>query len=133
VEVNGANFLYAFAVMTITAGGFFALLLGIRQTASARLSLLEGYLAKTALTQLFTLTGGALLPPLFGTVRRLGIVALAHCRGVFWDPDVGSPIDLSPPTPKGGRNRSATSRLRGFCRFGECHNRRDADLRHRWL
>ena len=66
MEVNGANFLYAFAVMTITAGGFFALLLGIRQTASARLSLLEGYLAKTALTQLFTLTGGALLPPLLG-------------------------------------------------------------------
>ena len=66
MEVKGANFLYALAVVMITAGGFFALLLGIRQTVSARLSLLEGYLAKTALTQIFTLTGGALLPPLLG-------------------------------------------------------------------
>jgi hypothetical protein len=66
VEVKGADFLYAFAVMTITAGGFFALLLGIRQAVSPRLALLEGYLAKTSLIQVFTLTGGALLPPLLG-------------------------------------------------------------------
>ena len=66
MEVKGATFLYTFVVVTITAGGFFGLLLGIRQAVGARPSLLEAYLAKTALIQIFTLSGGALLPPILG-------------------------------------------------------------------
>jgi hypothetical protein len=66
VEIKGATFLYTFVVMTITAGGFFGLLLGIRQAVGDRPSLVEGYLAKTALIQVFTLSGGALLPPILG-------------------------------------------------------------------
>jgi hypothetical protein len=64
VEVKGASFLYTLAALMITFAGFSALLLGIRQAAGARLSLLDRYLAKTVLTQLFVLTAGALLPPL---------------------------------------------------------------------
>ena len=66
MEVKGATFLYTFVVVTITAGGFFGLLLGIRQAVGAQPSLLEAYLAKTALIQIFTLSGGALLPPILG-------------------------------------------------------------------
>ncbi|MGH6779866.1 MAG: hypothetical protein ACRECL_17960 [Bradyrhizobium sp.] len=64
MEVEGASYLYTLATLMITFAGFSALLLGIRQAAGARLSLLDRFLAKTVLVQLFTLTAGALLPPL---------------------------------------------------------------------
>jgi hypothetical protein len=64
VEIKGALLLYALAGLMVTFAGFSALLLGIRQAAGAHLSLLDRYLAKTVLTHLFVLTGGALLPPL---------------------------------------------------------------------
>jgi hypothetical protein len=64
LEVEGASYLYTLAALMITFAGFSALLLGIRQAAGARLSLLDRFLAKTVLVQLFTLTAGALLPPL---------------------------------------------------------------------
>lgn len=64
MEVKGAILLYTLAGLMITFAGFSALLLAIRQAAGARLSLLDRYLAKTVLTHLFALTGGALLPPL---------------------------------------------------------------------
>jgi hypothetical protein len=117
VEVKGASFLYTFVVVTITAGGFFGLLLGIRRAVGARPSLLEGYLAKTALTQVFALSGGALLPPIVGLydVSESWLWRIAAvCFGI-------------------PRKRSTTSRIRGFCRFGKCDNRGDVDLRHRWL
>lgn len=52
------------AVLTITFAGFSALLLGIRQAAGVQSSPLDRYLAQTGLTQLFTLTAGALFPAL---------------------------------------------------------------------
>lgn len=64
MEVKGATYLYTLAALMITFAGFSALLLGIRQAAGARLSLLDRFLAKTVLVQLFALTAGALLPPL---------------------------------------------------------------------
>jgi hypothetical protein len=64
VEVKGVTFLYALAALMITFAGFSALLLSIRQTAGARLSLLDRFIVRTILIQLFTLTGGALLPPI---------------------------------------------------------------------
>jgi hypothetical protein len=64
MEVKGAVLLYTMAGLMITFAGFSALLLAIRQAAGGRLSNLDRYLAKTALTQLFVLTAGALLPPL---------------------------------------------------------------------
>ena len=64
VEIQGALLLYALAGLMVTFAGFSALLLGIRQAAGGHLSLLDRYLAKTVLTHLFVLTGGALLPPL---------------------------------------------------------------------
>jgi hypothetical protein len=51
------------AGLMVTFAGFSALLLAVRQAAGGRLSRLDRYLAKTALTQLFVLTAGALLPP----------------------------------------------------------------------
>jgi len=66
VEVKGATFLYALAALMITFAGFSAMLLGIRQAAGARLSLLDRFVVKTILVHLFILTGAALLPPLLG-------------------------------------------------------------------
>ena len=66
MEVKGATFLYALAALMVTFAGFSALLLGIRQAAGARLSLLDRFIVKTILVHLFILTGGALLPPLLG-------------------------------------------------------------------
>ena len=65
MEVKGATFLYTLAGMMITFAGFSALLLGLRQAAGARLSLLDRYLAKTVMTHIFVLTAAALLPTLF--------------------------------------------------------------------
>ena len=66
MEVKGAILLYTLAGLMVTFAGFSALLLGLRQAAGARLSMLDRYLAKTVLTNMFTLTAGALLPPLLG-------------------------------------------------------------------
>jgi hypothetical protein len=64
MEVKGATFLYTLAGMMITFAGFSALLLGLRQAAGARLSLLDRYLARTVMTYIFVLTAAALLPAL---------------------------------------------------------------------
>jgi len=48
----------------ITFAGFSALLLTVRQAAGAKLSRLDRYLARTVMTYIFVLTGGALLPTL---------------------------------------------------------------------
>jgi hypothetical protein len=64
MEVKGATFLYTLAGLMITFAGFSALLLGLRQAAGARLSLLDRYLAKTVMTYIFVLTAAALLPAL---------------------------------------------------------------------
>ncbi len=64
MELKGAAYLYTLATLMITFAGFSALLLAFRQAAGAQLSVLDRFLAKTVLVQLFTLTGGALLPPL---------------------------------------------------------------------
>ena len=66
VEVKGATFLYALAALMVTFAGFSALLLSIRQAAGARLSLLDRFIVRAILIQLFILTGGALLPPILG-------------------------------------------------------------------
>jgi len=65
MEVKGATFLYTLAGLMITFAGFSALLLGLRQAAGARVSLLDRYLAKTVMTYIFVLTAAALLPALF--------------------------------------------------------------------
>lgn len=64
MEVKGAALLYTLAGLMITFAGFSALLLGLRQAAGARLSLLDRYLARTVMTYIFVLTAGALLPAL---------------------------------------------------------------------
>jgi hypothetical protein len=66
VEVKGATYLYTLAALMITFAGFSALLLGVRQAAGGRLSLLDRFIVRTVLVQLFILTGGALLPPVLG-------------------------------------------------------------------
>jgi hypothetical protein len=73
MEISPEGFLYNLAVMMVTFAGFSALLLGIRQAAGARLTVLDRYLARTVLTNLFVLTAGALLPPvlaLYGLPRE---------------------------------------------------------------
>ena len=65
VELKGAILLYTMAGLMVTFAGFSALLLAVRQAAGGRLSQVDRYLAKTVLTQLFVLTAGALLPPIF--------------------------------------------------------------------
>jgi hypothetical protein len=64
MEVKGGTFLYALAGLMITFAGFSALLLGLRQAAGAKLSLLDRYLARTVMTYIFVLTAAALLPAL---------------------------------------------------------------------
>jgi hypothetical protein len=64
MEIKGAAFLYTLAGLMITFAGFSALLLGLRQAAGSRLTLLDRYLAKTVMTYIFVLTAGALLPAL---------------------------------------------------------------------
>jgi hypothetical protein len=66
MEVKGAAFLYTLATLMITFAGFSALLLSIRQTLGAGLSVLDKFIVKTILVHFFILTGGALLPPLLG-------------------------------------------------------------------
>jgi hypothetical protein len=66
VEVKGANFLYTLATLMITFAGFSALLLSIRQTLGAGLSLLDKFIVKTILVHFFVLTFAALLPPILG-------------------------------------------------------------------
>jgi hypothetical protein len=65
MEVTPVTFLYTLAGLMITFAGFSALLLGIRQAAGSRLSLLDRYLARTVMTYIFVLTAAALLPALF--------------------------------------------------------------------
>jgi hypothetical protein len=65
MEFKGATFLYTLAGLMITFAGFSALLLALRPAAGAKLSLLDRYLAKTVMTNIFVLTAGALLPALF--------------------------------------------------------------------
>jgi hypothetical protein len=65
MEVKGAPLLHTLAGLMITFAGFSALLLGLRQAAGARLSLLDRYLAKTVMSYIFVLTAAALLPMLF--------------------------------------------------------------------
>jgi hypothetical protein len=64
VDVKGAALLYTMAGLMVTFAGFSAILLSVRQAAGAQLSVLDRFLARTVLTFLFTLTAGALLPPL---------------------------------------------------------------------
>ena len=64
MEVKGAALLQTLAGLMITFAGFSALLLGLRQAAGARLSLLDRYLARTVMTYIFVLTAAALLPAL---------------------------------------------------------------------
>ena len=64
MEIKGATFLYTLAALMITFAGFSALLLSVRQAAGAKLSVLDGFLAKTVMTHIFVLTAGALLPML---------------------------------------------------------------------
>lgn len=64
MDVRGAVLLYTLAGLSVTFAGFSALLLAIRQAARARISILDRFLAKTVLTNLFSLTAGALLPPI---------------------------------------------------------------------
>jgi hypothetical protein len=64
MELKGATLLYTLAGLMITFAGFSALLLALRPASGARLSTLDRYLAKTVMTYIFVLTGGALLPAL---------------------------------------------------------------------
>ena len=65
MEIKGATFLYTLAGLMITFAGFSALLLALRPAAGAKLSMLDRYLAKTVMTNIFVLMAGALLPSLF--------------------------------------------------------------------
>jgi hypothetical protein len=64
MEVKGTTLLLTLAGLMIPFAGFSALLLGLRQAAGAKLSLLDRYLARTVMTYIFVLTAGALLPVL---------------------------------------------------------------------
>jgi hypothetical protein len=66
MEIKGATYLYTFAGLMITFAGFSALLLGLRQAAGSKVSLLDRYLARTVLTYVFVLVAGALMPMLLG-------------------------------------------------------------------
>jgi hypothetical protein len=84
VEIKGAVLLYTLAGLMVTFAGFSTLVVSIRQAGGAKLSALDKFLAKTVLTHLILLTGGALLPPLLalynvpeGWIWRIAAVLLA--------------------------------------------------------
>ena len=62
MEVKGATLLYTLAGLMVTFAGFSTLLLTLRPAAGAKLSLLDKFLARTVMTHIFVLIGGALLP-----------------------------------------------------------------------
>ena len=64
MQIKGETFLFTLAGLMITFAGFSALLLALRPAAGAKLSMLDRYLAKTVMTNIFVLTAGALLPSL---------------------------------------------------------------------
>lgn len=64
MNLEGTGLLLTLAGLMVTFAGFSALLMSVRQTIGARLSRLDQLLAKTLVTHLFLLTGGAILPPL---------------------------------------------------------------------
>lgn len=64
MDFKGSVFLYTLAGLMITFAGFSALLLTVRSAAGAKLSLLDRFLARTVMTNIFVLTAGALLPAL---------------------------------------------------------------------
>ena len=64
MEDKGTTLLLALAGLMIPFAGFSALLLGLRQAAGAKLSLLDRYLARTVMTHIFVLMAAALLPAL---------------------------------------------------------------------
>ena len=65
MELKCETYLFTLAGLMITFAGFSALLLGLRQAAGAKLSVLDRYLAKTVMTYIFVLTAAAMLPALF--------------------------------------------------------------------
>lgn len=64
MDFKGSVFLYTLTGLMITFAGFSALLLTVRSAAGAKLSLLDRFLARTVITHILVLTGGALLPGL---------------------------------------------------------------------
>jgi hypothetical protein len=64
VELEGTSLLMTLATVMVTFAGFAALVLSIRQSIGAKLSLLDQLLAKTLVTHLFLLTAGAFFPSL---------------------------------------------------------------------
>ena len=86
MEVKGAVLLYTLAGLMVTFAGFSALLLAIRQAAGAKLSVLDRYLAKTVLTNLFMLTAGALLPPLLSLYGLAENLIWGSCAALFGVP-----------------------------------------------
>lgn len=100
MEVKGAAFLYALATLMITFAGFSALLLSIRQTLGAGLSVLDEFIVKTILVSFFYTDRRGAAAAALGLVGCLGSVALARRRAVFCSPDVSSSHDLFTPTPE---------------------------------
>ena len=90
MDIEGATFLYALAGLMITFAGFSALLLGLRQAAGGRVSVLDRYLARTVMTYVFFLTAGALLPLLLALydipekwLWRIAAVLFALAYGIY--------------------------------------------------
>jgi hypothetical protein len=64
MEVDGSNYLYALATVSVTFVGFSALLLLFRQTIGGRMTGYDGYFMLSFMQAGFIVTGGALLPQL---------------------------------------------------------------------
>ena len=69
MEFKGASYLYTLASLMVTFAGFSALLLAIRQSAGARLSSLDRFLAETTVGHATMLTGGGAPATTFNSFR----------------------------------------------------------------
>jgi len=70
MEVEGANLLYTLATLAVTLAGFAAILLVLRQAAGGALNAIDRFIAKTIVSHLFLIMGGALVPPM---LARFGL------------------------------------------------------------
>jgi hypothetical protein len=128
VEVKGATFLYTLATLMITFAGFSALLLSIRQTLGAGLSLLDKFIVKTILVHFFILTGGALLPPLLGLwdVSEAWLWRVAAL--CFAIPMLALLVTYSHRRRKAVGTGPPPVGFAVFVVVGDCRDRSDADL-----
>jgi hypothetical protein len=109
MELAGSNYLYTLALVSISYVGFIALILIFRQSAGARMTILDGFIIRVFIHLGFLAVLGALLPPLLALFRIQPATIWQAASGIvavilgFWVVSFparrhhASPIPIPPP------------------------------------